>query len=283
MARRRKMINKNVIIRQIKKGKLLFSLLAMSLILISCKGKEEIFNTAFQDLEIPIQKITDFIKEMPASEISTVPESTISVDWSNWDNIIPQYTGQAFDSINNNQPLFNEEEKINETAFEYYSELDALGRCQTAFANICPELMPSEDRKAIGMIKPAGWHTVKYPGLVDGNYLYNRCHLIAFALAGENANAKNLITGTRYFNVKGMLPLEEQVADYVNRTGNHVLYRVTPVYEGDNLLCKGVRIEAYSVEDQGAGICFHVFAHNVQPGIIIDYRTGESWLEKADY
>ena len=161
--------------------------------------------------------------------------------------------------------------------FETYSDLDELGRCGVAYANICKELMPTEERGAIGMVKPTGWHTVKYDN-VEGKYLYNRCHLIGYQLAGENANEKNLITGTRYLNVTGMLKFEDQVADYVKATDHHVLYRVTPVFEEDNLVATGVEMEAYSVEDKGKGVSFHVFVYNVQPGIDIDYATGESWL-----
>lgn len=188
---------------------------------------------------------------------------------------IPAYQGETYIEVNGNQPYFTEEEYTTEV-FEYYSELDLLGRCGVAYANICQELMPTEERGKIGMIKPSGWQNVKYPELVEGNYLYNRCHLIGFQLAGENANEKNLITGTRYFNVEGMLPFENMVAEYVQETGNHVLYRVTPEYEGDNLVASGVRMEAWSVEDEGMGISFHVYVYNVQPGVEIDYETGES-------
>jgi len=191
---------------------------------------------------------------------------------------IPEYTGQPYIEINGNRPYFENLDK-NKKAFEKYSELDNLGRCGVAYANLGTELMPKEERGSIGQIKPAGWHTVKYPDLIEGMYLYNRCHLIAWCLAGENANEKNLITGTRYMNIKAMLPLEEKIAGYIDKTGNHVLYRVTPIYEGKNLLASGVVIEAYSVEDRGKGICFCVYCFNVQPGIIIDYATGESWTE----
>lgn len=191
---------------------------------------------------------------------------------------IPIYQSETYIELNGNIPNFTEED-YNTKPFEYYSDLDSLGRCGVAYANICKELMPTEERGKIGMIKPSGWQTVKYPELVEGNYLYNRCHLIGFQLAGENANEKNLITGTRYFNVDGMLPFENMVAEYVEETGNHVLYRVTPEYEGENLVASGVRMEAWSVEDEGEGICFHVFVYNVQPGIVIDYKTGESWKE----
>lgn len=188
---------------------------------------------------------------------------------------IPAYSGSAYCEINGNVPGFGEDELVTE-AFENYSELDSLGRCGVAYANICKELMPTEERGEIGMVKPSGWHTVKYSDRIDGNYLYNRCHLIAYQLAGENANEKNLITGTRYLNVTGMLPFENEVSDYVDSTGNHVLYRVTPIFDGDNLVASGVWMEAESVEDKGAGVCFNVYVYNVQPGVIIDYATGDS-------
>ncbi len=186
-----------------------------------------------------------------------------------------QYSGKPYAKLNENQPYFEEDEYTTKT-FEYYSELDQLGRCGTAYVNVCRELMPTEERKAIGQIRPSGWHTVKYPEVIDDLYLYNRCHLVGFQLAGENANEKNLITGTRYMNVDGMLPFENEVADYVKETGNHVLYRVTPIFTEENLVADGVLLEAYSVEDDGAGVCFCVFVYNVQPGIQIDYTTGES-------
>lgn len=189
------------------------------------------------------------------------------------------YNGEPYVELNDNVPNFTTREKNNTKAFENYHRLDTLGRCGTAYANICKELMPTKKRGAIGMVKPSGWHTVKYD-IVDGKYLYNRCHLIGFQLAGENANKKNLITGTRYLNVDGMLPFEDEVADYVKDTDHHVLYRVTPVFKGDNLVAEGVEMEAYSVEDKGKGICFHVFVYNVQPGVTIDYATGESRLSK---
>lgn len=187
---------------------------------------------------------------------------------------VPSYEQQPYEEINGNRPDFTEEDYTTE-AFERYSELDGLGRCGAAYANICEELMPAEERGSIGQVKPSGWHTVKYDW-VDGKYLYNRCHLIGYQLAGENANEKNLITGTRSFNTQGMLPFENQVADYVKETGNHVLYRVTPVFEGDNLVASGVTMEAYSVEDNGDGVQFHVFVYNVEPGVRIDYATGAS-------
>ena len=188
---------------------------------------------------------------------------------------VPEYEGDAYVTLNQNEPEFEQADMTTE-AFEEYSELDDLGRCGEAYANICQEIMPTEERGAIGMVKPSGWHTVKYNDLIDGNYLYNRCHLIGYQLAGENANEENLITGTRYLNVEGMLPFENMVADFVEETGYHVLYRVTPVYEGDDLVAVGVQIEALSVEDEGEGICFNVYCYNVQPGITIDYSDGES-------
>ena len=195
---------------------------------------------------------------------------------------IPVYDGTPYIQLEKNIPDFTEDEKKNTEAFETYSELDLLGRCGQAYANICPELQPTEERGVIGNVRPSGWHTVKYNDLIDGNYLYNRCHLIAYCLAGENANEKNLITGTRYLNTEGMLPFEEMVNDYVDKTGNHVLYRVTPQYEGDNLVASGVEMEGWSVEDAGTGICFHVYCYNVQPGIEINYADGTSWENASD-
>ena len=193
---------------------------------------------------------------------------------------IPAYAGNSFVILDGNKPSFSKKDRERTDAFETYSNLDKLGRCGVAYANICKELMPTEERGAIGMVKPTGWHTVKYDN-VEGKYLYNRCHLIGYQLAGENANEKNLITGTRYLNVTGMLKFEDRVADYVKATDHHVLYRVTPVFEGDNLGATGLEMEAYSVEDCGKGVSFHVFVYNIQPGITIDYATGESWTDDS--
>lgn len=190
---------------------------------------------------------------------------------------IPAYDGKAYVAVNNNEPFFTDSD-MTTTAFENYSDLDSFGRCGVAYANICKDIMPTEERGKIGMIKPSGWHTVKYDVIKD-RYLYNRCHLIGYQLAGENANPKNLITGTRYLNVEGMLPFENLVADYVNNTGNHVLYRVTPMFSGSNLVANGVLIEAKSVEDNGGGILFNVYCYNVQPGVGINYENGDSWLD----
>lgn len=188
------------------------------------------------------------------------------------------YSGSPYVEINQNVPYFADSE-LSKTSYEYYSDLDSLGRCGVCVASVGQDIMPTEKRGDIGSVKPTGWHTVKYAGVVDGNYLYNRCHLIGYQLTGENANNKNLITGTRYLNVEGMLPFENMVADYVKETGNHVMYRVTPVFDGNNLLASGVLMEAKSVEDNGAGILFNVFCYNVQPGVTIDYATGDSALD----
>lgn len=215
----------------------------------------------------------DSQNEEPQNQVSSSPElesPVISL------KDIPEYSSEAYVVLNGNVPLFNESDKTIVSAFEMYSDLDSLGRCGQAYANICKEIMPTEERGSIGSVKPSGWHTVKYNGLIDGKYLYNRCHLIGYQLAGENANEKNLITGTRYMNVVGMLYFEDMVDDYVDETGNHVLYRVTPIFDGKNLVASGVQMEAWSVEDAGKGICFNVYCYNVQPGIEIDYATGDS-------
>ena len=191
---------------------------------------------------------------------------------------IPEYDGEAYYIIDNNVPAFTEEDK-NNPCFEHYSELDELGRCGVATAVLSKEFMPTEPRESIGSVKPSGWHTVKYPELINDLYLYNRCHLIAYSLAGENANICNLITGTRYMNVTGMLPFENQVAIYIERTNGKVLYRVTPCFDGDDLVAKGVHMEAYSLDDNGQNVCFNVFVYNIQPGIVIDYATGDSHAE----
>lgn len=192
---------------------------------------------------------------------------------------IPEYTDKPYVVINNNIPFFLEDD-MTIVSFEEYSELDILGRCGVAVSSVGKDIMPTEERESIGSVKPSGWQTVKYD-FVDGKYLYNRCHLIGYQLTAENANNKNLITGTRYLNVQGMLPFENMVADYIKETENHVLYRVTPIYEGNNLVASGVLMEAKSVEDNGEGIEFNVYCYNVQPGVEIDYTTGESML--AEY
>lgn len=207
-------------------------------------------------------------QQVSENQNKTSTEKSISSD------DIPDYSGEMTVVVDENQPDFTSKD-LTKKSYESYSNLDSEGRCQTAQACIGKDIMPKEERGAIGMVKPSGWHTVKYSN-VDGKYLYNRCHLIAYQLTGENANRKNLITGTRSFNVDGMLPYEEMVGNYVRETGNHVLYRVTPVFEEDNLVAKGVEMEAMSVEDKGEDLKFHVFVYNVQDGIRIDYETGES-------
>ena len=190
---------------------------------------------------------------------------------------IPEFNGEPYVEVNENVPFFTDEEIVEES-YEFYSELDELGRCGVTIACIGQDIMPTEERGVIGSVRPSGWHTIKYD-IVDGKYLYNRCHLIGYQLAGENANVKNLITGTRYLNIQGMLPFENMVANYVEETDNHVMYRVTPIYEGDNLVASGVLMEAISVEDGGEGIRFNVYCYNAQPGIVIDYATGDSYLK----
>lgn len=191
-------------------------------------------------------------------------------------NEIPEFSGTAYVVLNDNQPYFTEDDYTTKS-YEYYSSLDELGRCGVVMACIGEDIMPTGERGEIGQVKPTGWVTAKYD-FVDGKYLYNRCHLIGWQLTGENANEQNLITGTRYMNVDGMLPFENMVDDYIEETGNHVLYRVTPIFKDNELVARGVTIEAWSVEDNGEGICFNVYCYNNQPGVEIDYATGKSWL-----
>ena len=224
------------------------------------------------------EKSTEFVTE----DISETTETTTSKAVENKGNYkaslsnIPAFSGKAYVVVNNNIPGLSASDR-DSAYFEEYTPLDNLDRCGVAFACLGTETMPSEERGAIGSVKPSGWHTVKYD-IVDGKYLYNRCHLIGFQLSGENANVRNLITGTRFMNMEGMLPFENMVADYIKETKNHVLYRVTPVFDGFDLVAKGVQIEGFSVEDDGDGICFNVFCYNSQPGVEIDYTTGESRL-----
>lgn len=204
-----------------------------------------------------------------AEEKGSDSESYVTVD------DVPAYSGEPYVEVNDNQPEFTEEE-LTTVSYEDYSELDELGRCQSAEACIGQELMPTEARESISSVKPTGWKNKSYD-TVDGGYVYNRCHLIGFQLTGENANEENLITGTRYMNVEGMLPFEDEVAAYIKETDNHVMYRVTPVFEGDDLVASGVQMQAESVEDDGVGISFNVYVYNVQPYVVIDYKTGENW------
>lgn len=210
------------------------------------------------------------LADKPTSETASV----VSFDLAS----IPEYSDNAYVVLNNNVPDFDESDYTTES-FEEYSELDSLGRCGVAFANICKETMPKEDdeRESISSVKPSGWVQKKY----NGEYLYNRCHLIGYQLTNENANKQNLITGTVYLNIEGMLHFENEIAQYIeDNPNNHVLYRVTPIFDGDNLVASGVQLEAFSVEDKGKGICFNVYCYNVEPGIIIDYKTGESYLDE---
>lgn len=224
--------------------------MALVLMLTACGSAEVYTDTASETSSVQ------------ASEYETVAE-------------VPEYSGEPYVEINENQPDFREEELTTE-AYEEYSELDELGRCGEAEACVGEELMPTDERESISEVKPTGWKNETYD-TVDGGYLYNRCHLIGYQLSGENANKENLITGTRYMNTEGMLPFEDMVADYVHETENHVMYRVTPVFEGEDLVASGVQMEAESVEDGGAGICFNVYVYNVQPDITIDYATGDNW------
>lgn len=240
----------------------------------------EISETETQETETQETLITESESEL-TTEIETAAiaqtqpstEITLSID------SIPAYSGKPYITINDNVPKFLDSD-LSISSYEYYSDLDELGRCGVAYACVGTDLMSTEERENIGSVKPTGWHTIKY-NVVDGNYLYNRCHLIGYQLSGENANIKNLITGTRYLNVDGMLPFENMVADYVKETNNHVMYRVSPIFEGNNLLVSGVQIEAKSVEDNGEGILFNVYCYNVQPNIEINYATGDSSLIAA--
>ena len=219
--------------------------------------------------------LTELVPEKDAGfreETAETPEEAAVITMDS----LAEYAGEPYVILYGNQPAFTEEERTCTQTYEAYSEMDLLGRCGVAKACVGLDLMPTEARGSIGMVKPSGWHTVRYDDLVDGNYLYNRCHLIGYQLSGENANEMNLITGTRYLNVQGMLPFENQVADYVRETGNHVLYRVTPDFRNVELVARGVQIEAWSVEDHGEGVCFHVYCYNVQPGVEIRYLDGES-------
>lgn len=261
--------------------KFLICLLTATYLLSGCS------NHSITGPGMPTDKTSQFheaierVAESLATAESSQSQERIST-FTTWNGqeTVPVYSGEPYTELNGNIPYFTDREKT-EDVFEHYSDLDTLGRCGAAYANICKELMPTEKRGEIGMIKPAGWHTVRYDDIISDKYLYNRCHLIGFQLAGENANEKNLVTGTRYMNVDGMLLFENMIADYVKETDNHVLYRVTPIFVGDDLVCRGVEMEAYSVEDNGEGTSFHVFVYNIQPGIEIDYATGDSWVANS--
>ena len=250
-----------------KKNKCIVICLGIFLLLCSCGKVSGNSATYTTNSEIGSEVILTPIEEVTSAPV--LEDTNHAVDTG----LI--YTGDAYVVVNNNEPYFTDDEKKNTEAFEIYSSLDSLGRCGVAYANICQELMPTEKRESISSVKPSGWQSIKYD-FVDGKYLYNRCHLIGFQLAGENANSFNLITGTRYLNIQGMLDFENLVADYVKETNNHVLYRVTPVYTGNNLVANGVYMEGWSVEDAGDGVCYNVYCFNVQPGVVIDYSDGTS-------
>ena len=244
-----------------KKLRLLVSALLIAVIMTGCSVAT---NVSKEDIKGAINLVSDIVKGTNSS----------SYDMSS----IPEFNGKdAYVVLNNNEPNFRKEDMTTKS-FEKYSKLDNLGRCGVAFANVGKDIMPTEERGSIGQVKPSGWQTIKYD-IVDGKYLYNRCHLIGYQLTGENANRENLVTGTRYLNIDGMLDFENDIADYVKKTGNHVLYRVTPIFQGSELVCRGVQMEALSVEDNGKGIKFNVFAYNAQPGVEIDYSTGKSKLK----
>ena len=251
-------------------------ILSMLLVLSGCgtaniqsSNEQPIQESSTQNIQTDYEN-TENKQSVPVKETPTPKVTPQKFDISS----VPKYSGNPYVAINNNVPFFTEADLTTEP-FEIFSNLDNLGRCGVAYANVCTELMPTEDRGSIGMVKPSGWHSVRYEN-VDGLYLYNRCHLLGFQLTGENAYERNLITGTRYMNINGMLPFENMVADYVKETNNHVLLRVTPIFGGNNLLASGVLMEALSMEDNGDGICFNVFCYNVQPGIIIDYSDGSN-------
>lgn len=250
---------------------LLLSLLLSATLLGGCSATAEKADTGTSSAPVAVEQQTAEDDDGSDAQASSAEATVFDL------SAIPDYSGKPYCEVNGNVPTFTEAE-LARSSFEEYSPLDSLGRCGTAFALVGTETMPTEERGSIGEVKPTGWHLVKYDN-VDGKYLYNRCHLIGYQLTGENANVRNLITGTRYLNVTGMLPFENEIADYVKSSGNHVLYRVTPVFEGDNLLSDGVHMEARSVEDSGKGVSFNVFCYNVQPGIGIDYATGDNWAE----
>lgn len=247
-------------LRGLTKTLLLFSLFAS---LAGCGGVEATVGGS-----APTQSSEQEVAEAVAE--SAPSEAAGEIDIAD----IPEYSGSPYVEVSGNVPSFTDADLSSPA--ETYTPLDPLGRCGSAMAIVSRETMPTEERGSIGMVKPSGWHTVRYDDLISDRYLYNRCHLIGYQLTAENANERNLITGTRYLNVEGMLPFENEVADYVEATGNRVLYRVTPVFVGDELVARGVQMEAQSVEDGGAGVSFNVFCHNVQPGIQIDYQTGQS-------
>ena len=253
-------------------------LITLCIVLTGCKSYESFDQTTDIGSDSSTVKITEGGK---ITQKQTEPEEEVGYVFDIAD--IKPYSGKPYIVVNNNQPEFKSTE-LKKKAYEFYSELDSLGRCGYAMACVCTDTMPElgAERTSITNIKPTGWINNSYDSsIVPGKYIYNRCHLIGWQLTDENSNRKNLITGTRYLNTEGMLPFENMIADYVRETDNHVMYRVTPIFEGNNLVASGVHMEGYSVEDKGAGICFNVYAYNVQPGIEIDYATGENKLDDS--
>ena len=238
---------------KIKSIEKILAVLISLVLLVGCSAQSSKF---FNDLDVTAKSTTS---------------STFTLDE------IPNYSDSPYVEINNNIPDFNSGQKTSTKSYEEYGKLDSLGRCTYAISCVGKDLMPTEERGAIGSVKPTGWQIAKYD-FIDGKYLYNRCHLIGYQLTGENANECNLITGTRYLNIDGMLPFENDIADYIDITNNHVLYEVTPIFKGNNLVANGVHMQAYSVEDDGKGICFNIYCYNVQPGVDIDYATGDNKL-----
>lgn len=271
-----KVANKNRIL-------VVFMLLCMSVSLVGCGNLTEEEHNNSQSSIATVREsnnlqssVTTVTEKSENNKKNNQPENQANSDSKKGTDLenVSKFDDKPYVAVDNNEPDFSKSE-ITDKSFEKYSKLDGLGRCGVALACVGKDIMPTEKRGSIGMVKPTGWHTVKYD-FVDGKYLYNRCHLIGYQLTGENANEKNLITGTRYMNVDGMLPFEDMVADYVKETNNHVMYRVTPIYKGDNLVASGVQMEGYSVEDHGKGISFNVYCYNAQPGVKIDYKTGNS-------
>lgn len=258
---------------------LLVALLASPILIPELKeniNTQEIVSGVSQMGELPKEILSGIEHQAEQTTSEQKNDSETQTDITSNDNAafeLPPYDGKPYSVINNNIPFFTE---TTTECFEEYPELDSLGRCGAAYACVGIDTMPTEERESISQVKPSGWHNNPYD-FVDGGYVYNRCHLIGFQLTGENANERNLVTGTRYMNVQGMLPFENEVADYIASTGNHVMYRVTPIFEGNNLVCSGVLMEAYSVEDDGSGVQFCVYCFNVQPGVVIDYSTGENY------
>ena len=247
----------------------------ISIIALLCCSDNNKKPIAFEQSSSTTSVAVDNLSTTEQTQPTTNASNNQPIDLSE----IPSYSGNPYCEVNNNQPFFQTDE-LTTDSFKHFSELDSLGRCGVAFACIGTDSLPTEERDAIGTIMPSGWHTVRYDDIIEDKYLYNRCHLIAFELSGENANPQNLITGTRYMNVQGMLPFENRIRSYIEHTNQHVMYRVTPVFEGENLVATGVLIEGYSVEDNGEGICFNVFCYNVQPHIKINYTDG---LSEIDY